>query len=212
MPGQLARVLLVVLPFASAATSSDRDAPSEMARDSTLLPLRLVWFDPEAALPGGFGAVSREVATLFRGLGVEVSWRMTRPGDKEEGMASDEVAVILLPSNPQGRAAAPGVMGAVQRSQEPPRSAWVFVSEVRRALCLPNGICQLGYLPMAVARVVAHEVVHAIIPVEPHAKGGLMNHALDRADLVGRRPAVSPGCARALLGELADPDVAVAGQ
>jgi len=206
----LAGFVLIVLALAGAA-AADHDTLSDSGplAPATLQPLHLAWFDPRVALPGSFSAVSREVTKAFRGLGIAVSWRVGRVGDEMGTITPDEVSVIFLPSNPQGRDGRPGVMGRVQRSQQPPRGAWVFVSEVRRVLCPPQMGNHFGDprespdLPLALARVVVHEVVHAIVPEEPHEDTGLMQDKLDRAVLVGRRPTVGSGCAQALLRGLA---------
>lgn len=198
---------LAVFTLASSATAAPTQAPDAESRIDPLV-VRLAWFDPLRALPGGFEAASREVTRIFRGLGVDVSWRLGRPGEEREIVSPDEVPVILLREDPSGRAAGPGVLGLVRRRQAPPRGAWVFVSEVELLLCPPSlrgeldGARQRRLLPLAVARVVAHEVVHAIVPEEPHSGDGLMQSTLDRASLVGQRAPVDARCARALLNEL----------
>ena len=57
--------------------------------------------------------------------------------------------------------------------------------------------------PRALGRVVAHELVHAIAPLEPHADRGLMQASLNRAVLTGPRLAIDERRARAFVRELA---------
>ncbi len=90
-------------------------------------------------------------------------------------------------------------MGLVNRHQRPPRDAWIFLEAVEHAVRRsPNPFgadtaLEEARLPLAVARVVAHEVFHAVAPEEPHAKDGLMHHELDRAFLLGERPLFDAG-------------------
>ena len=53
------------------------------------------------------------------------------------------------------------------------------------------------------ARVVAHEVIHAIAPDEPHARNGLMRHAMNRTFLLSDKAPLDGRCARAFLAGLA---------
>ena len=100
-------------------------------------------------------------------------------------------------------------MGLVLRGPKPTRVAWVFVNNVRAALghdsvrTRPN-LVGAPDLVRAVARVAAHEVVHAIAPDEPHARDGLMSQALSRHFLLGARAPIDPRCASVFLGRLAE--------
>jgi hypothetical protein len=98
-------------------------------------------------------------------------------------------------------------MGLVMRNQRPTRAVWVFLSSVRWTLGHPApqsplNARQAREAALALARVVAHEVVHAIAPEEPHSRGGLMNHSLNRAFLLGPRSPLRGPCARAFLDQL----------
>jgi hypothetical protein len=172
----------------------------------------LVWFDPQEALPAGFDAMQQEVESIFRGMGVHVTWTRGGLGTSfGEGKVPEvpEIPVILLPGDPVKTRRERRVMGLVIRDQEPNRAIWLFLDNVRwtlgqsasRGKALSNG--EAGELGRALARVVAHEVVHAITPDEPHAQAGLMHHSMNRAFLVGRRAAIDPRCAAAFLTGLA---------
>jgi hypothetical protein len=98
-------------------------------------------------------------------------------------------------------------MGLVMRDQLPTRAVWVFLSSVRWTLGHPAPERPLTSreaweVGLALARVVAHEVVHAIAPDAPHSHGGLMNHSLNRAFLLGPRSPLTGPCARAFLDQL----------
>ena len=100
-------------------------------------------------------------------------------------------------------------MGLVMREQEPSRAIWVFLRSVRWTLGHDLGRrgrasrADSRELALALARVVAHEVVHAIAPDEPHSHRGLMSHSLNRSFLLGKGAPLDPQCAAAFLVRLA---------
>lgn len=169
----------------------------------------LLWFDPLETLPDGFEEVGREVAAVFQGIGVDVQWRRGSPGASFGPDSPPRVPVILLPEDPaRDRRAAPA-MGVVLRGEGSPRVVWVFVNNVRSALgrdvlrrpkAEPD---EARPLALAVARVMAHEVVHAIAPDEPHSRDGLMRKAMDRSFLLGGKAALDPRLAAVFLSRLA---------
>jgi hypothetical protein len=167
--------------------------------------LRLVWFDPTGSLPQGFDSVAAEVQSIFRGLGVEASWRVGGGYGEAPG---PEVPVILLARDPLAARARQRVLGLVLRDQEPQRAVWVFFENVRFTLSPgksrrqdPRRDQDLG---RAVARVAAHEIIHAIAPEEPHATEGLMRHALDRRFLTAERAVIDARCAASFVARLAE--------
>lgn len=170
----------------------------------------LLWFDPRESLPGGFETVREEVVSIFRGIGVDVRWTLGGLGTVFGDSDVPEIPVILLPEDPAPSRADRRIMGLVIRNQAPSRAVWVFLDSVRwtlghdlrRRSKAASG--EIHEAALAVARVVAHEVVHAIAPEEPHARGGLMSHSLNRRFLLGQRAPVDPQCAAAFLTRLAE--------
>jgi hypothetical protein len=68
-------------------------------------------------------------------------------------------------------------MGATKRGAVCP-AIWVRVSNIRRALGIPRGPALFGLaglerrlVSIAIGRVIAHEVVHAVAPSVPHGTG-----------------------------------------
>jgi hypothetical protein len=153
--------------------------------------------------------VRQEVARIFREIGVDVRWTLGGLGTVYGQADVPEVPVILLPDDPAPSRDSRHVMGLVIRSQEPSRAVWVFLKNVRWTLGhdlrrqRPRTEGEAQELALAVARVVAHEVVHAIAPDEPHSRGGLMSHSLNRNYLLGRRLPVDAQCAASFLTRLA---------
>jgi hypothetical protein len=169
--------------------------------------LVLVWFDPDRLLLAAYESLEREVAATFRDIGVEVAWRQGGPGSSCGGGPLPEIPVILLPTDPRAGHEGEHVMGLVMRYQHPTHAVWVFLSSLRWTLGHPApegplNARQEREVALALARVVAHEVVHAIAPDEPHSRGGLMNHSLNRAFLLGPRSPLTGPCARAFLDQL----------
>ncbi len=168
---------------ATPAASTDDGGPIPTER------LTLVWFDSAKALPRGFEVMSREVSAIFARMGVEIVW--TR-GTTETQLQGSELSVTLMPRAPHHVRA--GVMGLVNRHQKPPRDAWIFLEAVEHAVRRSSdrfgaeAALQDARLPLAVARVVAHEVFHAVVPEEPHARTGLMCDKIEGSFLLLGRP------------------------
>lgn len=193
---------LLALPLGASPHAA---GPALAAHPRAGLSLRLL--DPQDLLPAGTDAVASELARLFADIGVPV-----RLGeDDEPAPPGYPLRVVLLPSRPSG----PGW-------RLPPRALGVTLSDgVRSApavyvfypqLLRIFGVRQtrnrlpstrdLRLLTRALARVVAHEVFHALLPGQPHAASGLMQAALTPEFLVGEEVAVDDRWARLLLRRL----------
>ena len=143
---------------------------------------RLVWLDP-SGVARGFEAIAQpEVTRLLSEMGVASRWRRAEPGELAR---PGEVRVIFL-NLVGGHSTGLPVLGATPtRSDETPH-VWVHVPSVGEAVGVER--LQAGAvldlpatyrLGIGLARVVAHEVVHALVPGLPHGKG-LMAPRLDR--------------------------------
>jgi hypothetical protein len=152
----------------------------------------LVWTDPAGAAVG-LDAVAREEArSLLERMGVAVAWRRENAGSLAR---AGEVRVILLD---RGAERGPGkpVLGATPPRFEVGPFVWVHVPNVRAAIGLsPRGPVASIEAPMAralgiaIGRVVAHEVVHALAPAVPHGRG-LMSASLGRSQLTASSIAI----------------------
>lgn len=192
-------------PALPEATPQGRVAPTGRATGE----VRLVWFDPRRLLPDDVGPVAEEVTRIYRGLGVKVRWDVGGEGTVIGEGGGVEIPVILLPADPLPARAFRRVMGLVPRNSPPLRVVWVFLDNVRwtlghRPRARTMSAREREETGLAVARVVAHEVVHAVAPDEPHTGGGLMHHSLDRSFLLGTEAPVDPRCVRAFLRGLAE--------
>ncbi len=160
--------------------------------------LTLVWFDPRGLVPEVFGPASREVSGIFRGIGVELSWERATADTVLGERTGLEIPVILLPADPSARPGGRRVLGLVQKGAS--HAVWAFLDNIRWTLGYdPRTTISLrerDELGLALARVVAHEVVHAVAPDEPHSASGLMHQSMGRRFLLGARVPIDPGCVR----------------
>jgi hypothetical protein len=218
--GSAIGLLCALCAGTATAAPPDSDAPANatLASPSSDLPplvtrtpaLELLWFDPTHALPAAAtDAVVNEVRRIFETLGVDVGFRAASAETTyEDDGAVPEIPVILLADDPIVARRASRVLGLVVRNQEPSRAVWAFLENVRwtlghdRGRELPAATRELG-IGQALGRVVAHEVIHALAPAEPHARNGLMGHAMNRAFLLGNGAPLDARCARAFLSGLA---------
>jgi hypothetical protein len=166
--------------------------------EMTARPALLVnWHDPALALPFAHEVLAGDVRAVLDGAGVDLEWEMAGP---EAVIAGAELHVVLLGAE---RAGPTDVMGSVHPGSLS-RTAWINLPGVERTLGLrrlPGG----GLAPRsepalsrALARVIAHELVHLLAPELPHAGGGLMAPRLGRSFLTDPRVALSEPVAAAV--------------
>lgn len=155
--------------------------------------LRLAWLDP-TEVAGLSGPVARdEAARALRSLGISASWRRARAGEPSR---AGEIRVILL--DRAARTAGNGsVLGSTPTHFECEPFVWIHEPGVRGVLGLTTGgrlseLRDTHALGMALGRVIAHEILHALVPALPHGEG-LMKSRLTRGDLTLSVPPVTPG-------------------
>jgi hypothetical protein len=178
MHGTRVRSAAAVLFLIAAATASA--APARTAPR-----VRLVWFDPLNALPCPFETLGRNVRDVFAVVGVDVVWER---GTQDLVLGPEDVQLILL-DDLRSVHNGSDTMGLVE-PRTPTRVAWILLPSVKRALGVdptPGRLLDPSAnrdLALALSRVVAHEVVHAVAPRVPHASKGLMAPRLDRGALL----------------------------
>lgn len=166
--------------------------------------LRLVWMDPTGVATGVDARAREEAGALLTRMGASVTWRH---GDAGELGANGEVHVILLDRAVEREPGTP-VLGATPARLEGASFVWVSVPNVRAILGLsPRGpaigldLIASRALGIALGRVVAHEVVHALVPWVSHG-AGLMSPSLSHAKLTAASASFGPEVAAAVRAAL----------
>jgi hypothetical protein len=165
--------------------------------------VRLVWADPSRAAARLEPVACAEAKGLLRKIGVPVSWRR---GGPRELSRPGEVRVILL-DRPATRDPGVPVLGATPPVFAVAPFVWVHLPGVRLSLGLDRGPgarmdpLQTHALAVAVGRVIAHEVVHALAPSVTHGTG-LMSASLTRRQLTTGSIPVDPEVALAVQAAL----------
>jgi len=192
------RAAVAVLSLAAVPVAGEVDA------EHASPVLRLVWVDPTDVAAGSELAARAEAEALLSGMGVAVSWRR---GSAGELMQKNEVWVILVGEGP-GAASDTLVLGSTRKSGSVAPAVWVRVPNVRRAVGVPRGPSLFGLFPIerrlvavALGRVIAHEVVHAVAPSVPHGTG-LTSANLTRRQLRAPTIPVEPEVAFAVQAAL----------
>lgn len=140
--------------------------------------LTIQWSDPEGQFPFALDELAAEARSLFRPLGIELTWALSGTA-----ITRDHVQVVLLAADRSGGRMGTHTMACVQGGPRFQPATWILVPRVRAALGLPPEQTLPGEGPLlsrALARVMAHELVHLIAPDLPHAPAGLMNATLGR--------------------------------
>ncbi len=186
-------------PLVDATHAMDGAAPPVVAsllRPAASPALTVAFVDSEGLLSDeGINLMKAEVRFVFHELGVEARVVRPVPGlpiDEDEGVV---VPVIARRRQPRGLSR-DRIMGLVLRDHALPSPVWVFVDNVGSTLGRRGAAPDGRELGVAVGRVVAHEVIHALAPGHPHSRTGLMAGMLGRAALLGPRPLPEPSCAR----------------
>lgn len=187
-PGAVAA--LAGLTLAPLATAQTGPVPAERLQASGVALTRLP--------PVAQELMVRELGEVLAPAGVALGWRWSAA---ESQARSDELLVIFLDSTGRGAHAGRMVL-ACSGDNGIVTSVWVYVPNVMEALGLsgeapPESLGARRELGLALGRVVAHEVVHALAPDLEHGEG-LMSHRFHLGQLVDDRPRLDEGGTRVL--------------
>ena len=165
--------------------------------------LRVAWIDPTGCA-GQLQEFARdEVAGLLGRMGVALRWRRADPGVVSSG---GEVHLVIL-DRPLRRGSAHQL--GLSHLGQGVAVAWVHLPGVLSVLGIDprSGTHGLGALErrragIAVGRVCAHEIVHALAPSVAHGTG-LMSARLGDYALTSGRPAIEDAVALAVRKSMA---------
>ena len=165
----------------------------------------MTWNDPHELVQIGFEHITEELDSIFRELGADIEWNEDSSRVLERRVG--KIVVLLLPEKPGDWMPGKNVMGVV--SHDTPPVVRIFYAGVTNTLGFEPAPLRPGdseerafYLARAIARVLAHEIIHAIAPPHPHASSGLMNPRLTRSHLTAEEVIVDSGSVKAFVAAL----------
>jgi hypothetical protein len=164
-------------------TMGSLTAPPPRALAQEAAPVLVLRFaDPERMAQFSFHGVRAEVQRLFAPLGVKVLLE-----GEAEGESEAPIQVVLLSRDRSRGGVHADAMGAVQRGEGSQSAVWIVLANVHYALGGSKEhapLLPLDMMARAVGRVLAHELVHLILPDMPHTSEGLMQARLGRGFLL----------------------------
>jgi hypothetical protein len=140
--------------------------------------------DGNHQLHGQAGRVADAVVEIFREMGIHATW--SSDPTETTPVASRTVNVVILPHSSRDWKMERGVLATVRWAEESRGAVFIFYPDVERTLDYAPGRYQSilhGGKPPApswqkgIARVIAHEILHYLLPGRPHdATGIFMSH------------------------------------
>jgi hypothetical protein len=167
--------------------------------------------DPENLFPYSIVPISKELSSIFDTIGVGIQLR--RESESVAAVMPGELVIVLSNHQTSGWLSKhhirDRILGSVMNSNSPKRTIFIYVQNIARLLNLrwakmptiSSG--KNAELARAIARVIGHELIHAVVPDHSHTSSGLMQSSLTRDDLVAGDLRLDEGCATAFLSELA---------
>jgi hypothetical protein len=150
--------------------------------------LTVVWHDSQHLfLEAGVPRLAEEMEKLFLENGLFVRFHAASENEDLKNIPDPRMNAILLPDAAPGVGLPAHAMAAATGQRGKKYSIFVSYTGVRRALGQKESVGsprELVELSRALARVVAHEVVHALAPERGHAEWGLMAATLNREALL----------------------------
>jgi hypothetical protein len=184
------------LLFAGLVTGATR---VESATREGAATLRIAIVDAAGAPATSLIFLRRELRRLLGEAGVEPHFRVVKAGTET---AAAELAIVLLASTGLGADRGRQLAGTTGWAGAGP-AIWIYLPNVvagvglRETQALGSAEHQRT-VGLALARVAAHETVHALAPELPHRERGLMRPRLAPADLLGGVESLEPDVAAAL--------------
>ncbi len=156
--------------------------------------LTLVWHDSSRLFPAvGLGRLAEEVEALFRENGLSVRFHAALENENLRMIPEPRVNAVVLPGEDRRFGVPANAMAVTIGTKGKTHGIFVFYPGIRRTLGhreAERSPRHLNELARALARVLAHEVVHVLAPERGHADSGLMTERLTREDLLADRIAL----------------------
>jgi hypothetical protein len=133
--------------------------------------------------------VGDALAAEFGRMDVELVWST---GD--DPMPERKVIFVsILPHSPTDWGLSTKALGAVHRVEEGSSPVFVFYPSIERMLGTPSNTARIfdQTIPpakwiRALARIIAHEILHVLLPEKPHDRSGIFASDLKRNTLFSR--------------------------
>jgi hypothetical protein len=180
---------------AAMAIAAATSVPAAGGERECSVETRLQWVDVERLAGFAYPAMAREAEHILAEHGVCAELSRVSPRSVR---ANGEIGVILLRSM-AGSGAGRHVMGATRSHQPGNATVWVYLEDVASAVGLAGRGLESGsgldraVFGRALGRVVAHEIVHTLLPERPHDSAGLMSASLGRHELTTFALRTHPG-------------------
>ncbi len=209
-----AAVILVALQMTWAASSADPARPP-VAPIQNPLHVQLVASDRFGFRDEFLASMGRDVLAILRTVDIDATWSTEEQIEAaaerpwREVDAADSFLVVFTGKPPSAWGMKRRAMGTVVPATHHPR---------RRIIVFPGRVLQVldadrppGRPPAdtyhletarAFARVVVHELVHALAPEHSHAEQGLMRGTLNRRFLLGHELPIDAACRVAISSAL----------
>lgn len=168
---------------------------------STAPQLELALFDRVRLSPAMFDEMAGELDRVLPARNAEIVWLVAND-QLVIHSPQGEIQVILSPSLPEVWGFDETVMGAVLSGgrKDPGGVIVVFPARVaqvvgaQKYLKFPRRARRDPRLARALARVIAHEIIHAVAPDHLHGQDGLMHASQTRASLLEPGSEVDSAC------------------
>ncbi len=206
----VARAAGALVLWTCSALSLPNTAAGEPGSDGIGTPsLNLVWNDHYGLFNRrtsnwGYEAMKREIDKIFRPIGIDVAVTENAKG------RPSEIFVVLIPWDGSRWGLSKNAMGAIPVGNNRTGSVYIFVPVIMKVLGHPPNLMRRPHKPQktaecarALARVVAHEVVHTLVPHLGHDSKGIMDAEVDRNHLLSPNRGIGKDFADGLRSELA---------
>lgn len=190
------RAFVSVLLVAGLSTGA---TPVSGAAAEGVATLRIAIVDAAETPATSITFLRRELQRMLAEAGVEPRFRVVRAGTET---AASELAIVLLASTGLGADRGRQLAGTTGWAGAGP-AIWIYLPNVVGGLGLRESQAQVSAehqrsVGFALARVAAHETVHALAPGLPHRARGLMRPRLSPSDLLGAVQSIEADIAAAL--------------
>jgi hypothetical protein len=168
--------------------------------------IALLFYDPYGVLGSSKPSFVSELDRLFAAVGARVNWLDPNPIHEttSTGARPKAIRAVLFPHEANRMKLHPAVMGVTTGGEIADRVVYLFYPAIVRTLSLDDRpeVLRSGVgrdlCARAVARVLAHELVHAAAPELPHAEDGLLKARLTRRTLMESNVSLDETAATAL--------------